>query len=189
MKCGIVIVDTGPLKTLAYGESLKLLLVPDIPVYVSDMVVDELLNGSQHQGNATALEFINQHVGNEIEIIQTGVPQIYDELKHLGVDPGDESIRRIINQYEETEGLYALLVSEDDKFMRSADPFGHTYMMTTRPFLQELESRHMIDDAEIIMRKAEENAIAAGESPGRGQFDRKREWNIPPGKNQLAKPF
>jgi len=28
MKCGIVIVDTGPLKTLAYADSLELLLVP-----------------------------------------------------------------------------------------------------------------------------------------------------------------
>ena len=31
MKCGIVIVDTGPLKTLAYADSLELLLVPGIP--------------------------------------------------------------------------------------------------------------------------------------------------------------
>ncbi len=118
------------------------------------------------------------------------MPLIYNDLKSLGVDPGDESIRRVINKYEEeTSGLYALMVSEDDKFMRTADPFGHTYIMTTRPFLQELESRHVIDDAESIMIKAEENAIAAGEPPGRGQFDRKREWYIPPGKNKLAKPF
>ena len=73
--------------------------------------------------------------------------------------------------------------------MRTADPHGHTYMMTTRPFLQELEQRKVIDDAEAIMIKAEGNAVAAGETPGRGQFSRKREWDQPPGRNKFLRPF
>lgn len=190
MKCGIVIVDTGPLKTLAYGEALDLLLAPGIPVYISDMVIDELKNGVQYAGNQIALAFVDQHLGNGVDVAETGVPEIFNRLNELGVDPGDESIRRIINRYEdETDGEYALLVSEDDKFMRTADPQGHTYMMTTRPFLQELEQRNIIEDAEAIMIMAEENAIAAGETPGRGQFSRKREWNQPPNRNKLVKPF
>ena len=96
-----------------------------------------------------------------------------------------------INKYEdETDGgEYALLVSEDDKFMRTTDPFGNTFMLTMRPFLQELEKRGLVKDAEAIMIKAEEEAIAAGETPGRGQLNRRREWNNPPASNRLVKPF
>ncbi len=190
MKCGIIIVDTGPLKTLAYGEALDLLFAPNIPVYISDMVIDELKNGDQYASNQIAIEFIERHVGKSIEVVITGVPEIFDRLNDLGVDPGDESIRRIINRYEdETDGEYALLVSEDDKFMRTADPQGHTFMMTTRPFLQELELQKMLEDAEAIMIKAEKNAVTAGEAPGRGQFKRRREWNQPPARNKLVRPF
>lgn len=168
MKCGIVIVDTGPLKTLAYADSLELLLAPGIPVHISDMVICELRNGQQFPGNIKALEFIKANINNGLDEIVTGVPEIAEKLKELRVDPGDESIRRIIDKYEDdSDGEYALLLSEDEKFMRSV-PDGHTYIMTTRPFLQELEKRGMVDDAEALMQKAEAAAILAGETPGRG---------------------
>ena len=159
MKCGIIIVNTEPLKTLAYGESLNLLLLSEIPVYISDMVIDELRKGSQIIGNVKALEFIEGHLSNGVEIIKTGVPEIFDKLKDLGVDLGDESIRRIINRYEdENDGEYDLLVSEDHKFMRTADPLGRTYVMTTRAFLQDLQNCNLIKDADSILIKAEEKA-------------------------------
>jgi hypothetical protein len=190
MKCGIVIVDTGPLKTLAYADSLELLLAPGIPVHISDMVICELRNGQQFPGNIKALEFIKANMNHGLDEIETGVPEIAEKLKELNVDPGDESIRTIIEKYEdESDGEYALLISEDEKFMRTADPEGHTYIMTTRPFLQELEKRGMIDDAEALMQKAEAAAIHAGETPGRGQLKRGREWNDPPVRNALVKPF
>jgi len=40
---------------------------------------------------------------------------------------------------------YALLVSEDDRLMKTADFEGHTYFMTTRPFLLELERRGLVE--------------------------------------------
>ena len=149
--------------TLSYGGGLNFLLLPGMPVYISDMVVEELRNGSQFSDNVQALHFIEGYLGRGIEIIKTGVPEIFDRLKELGVDPGDESIRRVINKYEEeTEGEYALLVSEDDKFMRTADPLGRTFIMTTRPFLQELQRRNIIQDAEAIMIAAEGAAMLLG---------------------------
>ncbi len=190
MKCGIVIVDTGPLKTLAYADSLELLLAPGIPVHISDMVICELRNGQQFLSNIKALEFIESNMNNGLDEIETGVPQIAEELRKLRVDPGDESIRRIIDRFEDdSDWEYALLVSEDEKFMRTADPKGHTYIMTTRPFLQELERRGMVDDAEALMQKAKAAAIHAGETPGRGQLNRSREWNTPPVSNVLVRPF
>lgn len=190
MKCGIIIVDTGPLKTLAYADSLELLLIPGIPVHISDMVICELRNGQEYPGNAKAIAFIDRHMNQGLGEIETGVPEIADKLRELRVDPGDESVRRIIKQYEEdTDGEYALLVSEDDHLMRAADPEGHTFLMTTRPFLKELENRGLIEDAEALMQKAEDAAIEANETPGRGQLNRRREFNIPPTRNILVKPF
>ena len=160
MKCGIIIVDTGPLKTLAYGKCLDLLLVANIPIYVSDMVVLELQNAVQFSGNEKALEFIKKHLGSKIELVETGVPEHFEKMLEVGVDPGDESIRRVINKFEDDtdDGEYALLVSEDDKFMRTADPYGHTFIMTTRPFLKELEVRGLIKDAEAIMILSEKRS-------------------------------
>lgn len=189
-KCAIAIIDAGPLKTLAYADGLDLLLAPGIPVHISDMVICELRNGTQFNGNVKALKFIDENLGSGIEEIKTGVPEIAIKLKELNEDPGDVSIRRIIDRYEEeVDTEYALLVSEDDKFMRTADPHGNTYMMTTRPFLLELEKRGVIKDAESLMADAEENAIEAGEGPGRGQLKRKREWDNPPARRKQIKPF
>jgi hypothetical protein len=190
--CNIIVADTGPLKTLAYADSLNLLLIPGIPVYVTDMVIEELKNGSEFTGNAKALMFINAHLNKEILEIKTDVPRTAAVMRSVNVDPGDESIRRVIKAYYESpegEDEYALLVSEDRAFMLSADKSGSTYLMTTRPFLLELEKRGHIDDAEQLMIESEANAIAAGEGPGRGQLKRKKEIDRPPARNNTVKPF
>ena len=125
-----------------------------------------------------------------LDEIDTGVPQITEQLRKLRVDPGDESIRRVINSFEDDpDWEYALLVSKHEKFMRTADLKGHSYIMTTRPFLQELERRGKVDDAEALMQKAEAAAIHAGETLGRGQLNRSREWNTSPVSNVLIRPF
>ncbi|MCX7180351.1 MAG: hypothetical protein NTX56_16855 [Proteobacteria bacterium] len=189
--CNIIVADTGPLKTLAYADSLELLLTPGIPVYVTDMVIEELKNGYEFIGNVKALMFIKAHLDKEILAIKTDVPQSAAIMRSINVDPGDESIRRVIKTYYESsdDNEYALLVSEDRAFMLSADKSGSTYLMTTRPFLLELESRGHITDAEGLMIKSETNAIAAGEGPGRGQLNRKKEVNRPPARNKTVKPF
>ena len=189
--CSIVIVDAGPLKTLAYSGRIDLLLRCGVPVQVSDMVVQEIKNGQQFLGNTIALAFIEGHLGKGITLALTGVPAIADKLAQLNVDPGDESIRRLIARLDEaTDGNeYALLVSEDDRLMKTADLSGMTYFLTMRPFLLEMEKRGLVDDAESLMLIAERAAVAAGEGPGRGQLKRKREWNSPPRRNALVQPF
>jgi hypothetical protein len=189
--CSIVIVDAGPLKTLAYSGRIDLLLTCGVPVQVSDMVVQEIKNGEQFLGNRIALEFIECNLGKGITLAETGVPSIADKLAELNVDPGDESIRRLIARLDEsTDGNeYALLVSEDDRVMKTADLNGMTYFLTTRPFLMEMQNRGLVSDAESLMLAAEHAAISAGEGPGRGQLKRKREWNSPPRRNSLALPF
>ena len=196
-RCAIVIVDTGPLKTLAYAGKLDLLLKPGIPVFLSDMVIQELNDSRQHRGNDLALAFISIHMGKGINEIVTGVPAIADDLRRLKVDPGDESIRRAIVQYhavgtnaDSVDEEFALLVSEDVLMMMTADKRGNTYLMTTRPFLMEARKRGWItEDVEDLMHKAEAAALESGEEAGRGQLTRKVEFNDPPRSNSTLKPF
>ena len=189
--CAIVVVDTGPLKSLGYAGKLDLLLKPGIPVFLSDMVIQELKDGNQYPGNALALNFIQQHLGKGIDEIDTGVPAIAADLKRLGEDPGDVSIRRVVAKYhavgsddDSKDEEFALLVSEDEAPMLTVDKRGNAYLMTTRPFLQEARKRGWIsEDVEDLMRKAETEAVAAGEEPGRGQLTRKVEFNDRPRRN------
>lgn len=162
---GIVIIDAGPLKALAYAGRLDLLLAPGIPVYISDMAIRELRNGIQLSGNALAIEFIEANLGKGIDEVDTGVSAIAGKLKELGEDPADVSIRRLILRYDEAPAgeEFAFLVSEDDRLLYPADPEGNTYFMTTRQFLQELEMRGVIEGAELLLQRAETAAIEAGE--------------------------
>ena len=189
--CSIVIVDAGPLKTLAHSGRIDLLLTCGVPVQVSDMVVQEIKNGKQFLGNRIALEFIESNLGKGITLAKTDVPAIAEKLAELNVDPGDESIRRLIARLDESNDgdEYALLVSEDDRLMKTADLNGMTYFLTTRPFLLEMQNRGLVSDAESLMIAAENAAISAGEGPGRGQLKRKREWNSPPRRNALVLPL
>ena len=73
--CSILIVDTGPLKTLAYAGRLDLLLKPGLPVFVTDMVLEEL-RAKSTGGNIAALTFLNDCLANQKVIeYQTGVPE------------------------------------------------------------------------------------------------------------------
>lgn len=198
--CAIVVVDAGPLKTLAYGDQLNLLLKPGVPVFISDMVIQELRNGSQFLGNVTALNFIDEYLDKEITEMKTGVPAVAETLRSVGEDPGDTSIRRTLQYYYEIgcahdsdDEEFALLISEDLLMMAAGvDKSGSTFLMTTRPFLYEARTRGWLNvDPEDVLRKAERGAIAAGEGPGRGHLDwlRERERNDPPPRRSTVKPF
>ncbi len=101
------------------------------------MMVLELRNGKQFSGNMNALAFIKNHIGKGAEEVETGVPENLEKMLEVSVDPGNESIRRIINIYKDDTygGEFDLFVPEDDKSMRPDDPFGHAFIMTTHPFL------------------------------------------------------
>src|ERR1035437_4815012 len=116
-KCSIIILDTSPLKTLAYADRLDLLLSPKFPVFVTYMVIAELKAGSQYLGNRRALDFINFHIdsGDGLVIkIPTGVPDQIEDLKALRVDPGEHSIKLALEDYYSANpDDYALLLFED----------------------------------------------------------------------------
>lgn len=188
--CSIIVTDTGPLKTLAYAQRLDLLLKPGLPVRVPDMVLKELEAGLPRPGNAAALEFVETCIANNlIEKVDTGVPQIADYLRSIDQDPGDVSVVGALNKYKKTNpGDFALLLFEDKDLARKQFFLpDNVFLLTTRPFLQELQDRGYVSSVEAILKDVELKSSLAGDD--RKLLNRKKEHSIPPRGDVTVKLF
>jgi hypothetical protein len=184
-----LIVDTGPLKTLAYAGRLDLLLKPGLPVLVTDMVLEEL-RAKNKDGNNAALKFLTQcMLDKSVEEYTTGVPGKIEKYRDLGQDPGDESIRICLRQLaaKNDDDCVLLLFEDNDLAKNSFLPVDNVYLLTTRPFLQRLEILTHIDSAEDVLREAERKSIESDDA--RSLLNRKREHDIPPRKDSQMRPF
>ncbi|WP_031409499.1 hypothetical protein [Thiomonas sp. FB-Cd] len=190
--CAIIVTDTGPLKTLAYARRLDLFLKPGLPVYITDMVIEELRAGSQYLGNQLALDFIKDQVGVSgglLKKIDTGVPQNAETLRSLRVDPGEQSLKIVLEDYYSTHpNDYALLLFEDNGIAKKTFVLPENVsLLTTRPFLQELERRKIIASAEDVLKAAEMASLAACDE--RKLLSRKKEHAAPPRNDPSVKWF
>ncbi len=188
-KCSILIVDTGPLKTLAYAGRLDLLLKPGLPVLVTDMVLEEL-RAKNTDGNAAALAFLSDCLlKKSAEEYKTGVPEKIEIYRGLGQDPGDESIRICLRQLaaKDDDDSVLLLFEDNDLAKNSFLPVDNVNLLTTRPFLQRLETLQHIDSAEDLLREAERKSAESDNA--RALLNRKREHDVPPRKDSQVRPF
>ena len=188
-KCSILIVDTGPLKTLAYAGRLDLLLKPGLPVLVTDMVLEEL-RAKDKEGNIAALKFLSECILNKrVEEYLTDVPKKIEKYRELGLDPGDESIRICLKRLAaKNDENYVLLLFEDNDLAKNSFlPVDNVYLLTTRPFLQRLEILKYIESAEDVLREAERKS-AESDDP-RALLNRKREHDVPPKRGSRVRPF
>lgn len=190
--CSILVTDTGPLKTLAYAGQLDLLLKTGLTVFITDMVIEELRAGAQYPANQAALNFISHHlaVGNgNVQELTTGVPQNVALLKSLRIDPGEHSLKIALEDYCKTHpNDYALLLFEDNGIAKKTFVLpDNVALLTTRPFLQEMERRHVIQSATSVLKAAEIASVSAGDA--RDLLNRKTEHETPPRRNVSVKPF
>jgi hypothetical protein len=188
-QCSILIVDTGPLKTLAYAGQLDLLLKPGLPVLVTDMVLEEL-RAKNKEGNIAALKFLEDCLGKgTVEEYSTGVPQKIEKYRELGLDPGDESIKVCLKRLAaKNDDDYVLLLFEDNDLAKNAFlPVDNVYLLTTRPFLQRLEALKYVESAENVLREAERKSMASDDA--RVLLGRKREHDVAPRRDPRARPF
>jgi len=188
--CSIIVTDTGPLKTLAYAEKLELLLKPGLPVRIPDMVIKELEAGLPRSGNAIALQFVQVCIANNlVEKVDTGVPQIADYLRSIDQDPGDLSVIGALNKYKKTNpDDFALLLFEDNDLAKKQLFLpDNVFLLTTRPFLQELKDRGYVDSVEKLLKDVEVKSSLAGDD--RNLLNRKKEHSIPPRSDAAVKPF
>jgi hypothetical protein len=188
-KCSILIVDTGPLKTLAYADRLELLLKPGLPVLVTDMVLDEL-RAKNKEGNVKALKFLEDYIKSKIVAeYQTGVPQNIEKYRELGLDPGDESIKICLKRLATSnDDDYVLLLFEDNDLAKNSFlPVDNVYLLTTRPFLQRLEILKVIESAEDVLIESDRKSAECDDA--RMLLTRKREHDVPPRRDQQVRPF
>jgi hypothetical protein len=122
----IVIADIAALETLAREGKLGLLENYGT-VMASDYVLSALRESSE----------LSQVLNRAIEI-KTGVPAIASDLKSLGVDPQQESMRRVVDFLEETPRVREFLVSDQYKYFH-ADPNSWTVTVTVSDLIKQKE--------------------------------------------------
>jgi hypothetical protein len=157
----ILLPDAGPLITLAYAGALDLLLKPGWPLRIVDMVLDEVTR------NATPTsKDIGRWVAQEkIAILPTRTYGKYQEQKSN--DPGDvrktnlgelaiqEVMHDLALDEPETVGVFLF---EDHKIARASFLVpGNCRKISTRAWLQFLESRGLIPSAVEVERSAINN--------------------------------
>lgn len=161
--------DAGPLTALAYAGRLDLLLRPNWPLRLVDMVLHEVTRNATLSRDAIT-DFVTRH---RPRVIETATFRHYqtrlaaeDEPRKAGL--GELAIQEAINQLALSEPPQpAVLLFEDHKIARTSFhlPEG-TLRVSTRAFLIFLEEKGWLTSAAQV----EHDAIRAGRNFSRLRF-------------------
>jgi predicted nucleic acid-binding protein len=178
--CELIVPDAGPLITLAYADHLDLLLAMHIKVVVIDMVKIELTR-HKTETSELILNFISK---NNIEIKTTdiGTKAIEEGDAFKKAHAGERAIQDFLfDFYDANDGQkVALLLFEDHKIAGTAFVLpDNVYTISTRAFLNRLESLKLIDSAQDVVNAA----FLAGRN-----FSQ-REVDVPPPAYPGMRPF
>ena len=154
----VLLPDAGPLITLAYADSLDLLLVPGWAVALVDMVLHEVTRNQ----TPTSEKLANWAQSHKFPILQTGIFFRYQQaLVASDVAPRKSNLGEIAIQ--EVMGGFALnkppksgvFLFEDHKIARARFVVpDNCRKVSTRAFLLFLKQRAWITSAAEIERKA-----------------------------------
>ena len=161
----LIVPDTGPLITLAAADSLDYLLYPNVPVYVPDAVLYE----ATVKSDALGAQSIAGWVQKNSEHVHPLMTQVFtDYLVRVGAgekpprDLGERSAIEAI-RYGLVLGVHdrAVFITEDDRlltgtFIILGEDRDRMIPITTRDFLEGLESAQRINSAEDVYRRAED---------------------------------
>jgi hypothetical protein len=161
----LIVLDTGPLITLAAADSLDYLLYPAVPVYVPDAVLYEATIKSDALGAQSIAEWVQGHSQQVYPL----VTQVFtDHLAMLGAGlrtPRDLGERAAIEAIRHTLVLAnderAVFITEDDRLLTGTYVVldvdrDRAISITTRDFLEGLEEAHRINSADDVYRRAED---------------------------------
>jgi hypothetical protein len=154
----LLLPDAGPLITLAYAQSLDLLLKPGWPVRIVDMVLEEVTR-NQTPTSQTIADWVKV---NNLQVLPT---KTLAHLKHRQVtDPapprksnlGELAIQEAMNDFAlsdpPTTGVFLF---EDHKIARTSFLLpAQCRKVSTRAFLIFLEQKGWLDSAVEVERKA-----------------------------------
>jgi len=166
----VVLPDAGPLITLAYADALDLLLKPEWPVQIVDMVLHEVTR------NATPTsEKIGQWVERQsTPIVATRAYQHYRAAQVSGVTPpnkanlGEIAIQEAMHELALTSpATTGVFLFEDHKIARASFLLpANCRKISTRAWLLFLEDKGWIASATEVER----SAIAQGRNFSRLRF-------------------
>ena len=166
----VVLPDAGPLITLAYADALDLLLKPEWPVQIVDMVLHEVTR------NATpSSEKIGQWVEQQsTPIVATRAYQHYLAAQVSGVTPpnkanlGEIAIQEAMHELALTSpATTGVFLFEDHKIARASFLLpANCRKISTRAWLLFLEDKGWIASATEVER----SAIAQGRNFSRLRF-------------------
>ncbi len=160
----ILVMDTGPLITLAVAESLDYLLLPAVPVIIPDAVLFEATRKSEAIGAFSITLWVQAHA-NQINVVPTKLFEMHIESLEGGrakmPDMGERAALEVIEHTPfASEGEIAILLTEDDQVIRGlAIPESERHrivVVTTHDFLEGLEKAQRINSAEAVYDRADD---------------------------------
>lgn len=189
----VIIVDSGPLISLAAADRLQLLMEFDRPIRVTDIVRAECLRFPEKIGGSVLPDWFAKGEGQFLEVIETPFLENWkvavqrEEQGEQGFPSrgiGDASIAWFIHELSNRgfPNKLTLLLSEDaglgDSTIRIRSP--EVYMLSTRIFLKTLENFGRIASASEVIRQVadagREMARYAADRPGRLAGNARSTW-------------
>lgn len=162
----LIVMETGPLITLAAADSLDYLLYPGVPLYLADAVLYEATRDAAALGATEILDWAQRN-SDRVRTISTHV--FFNYVQTRETNPGyrekDLGERAAIEAVHDGMNLAtnerAVLITEDDRVLRrvlviEAELTLLLIPITTRDFLEGMEAARRINSAEEIYRRAED---------------------------------
>ena len=181
----LIVMDTGPLITLAVADSLDYLLYPNVPVFIPDAVLYEATRDGTALGAAEILSWA-QKQSEQVRTISTEV--FFNYVSTLALDPmrrekdlGERAaLEAIHDAIHFAPSERAILITEDDRVLRrvlviDAGLNDRMIPITTRDFLEGMESAGRINSAdEIYLRAEDAGRLASRRAALQDQHERAR---------------
>ena len=162
----LVVMDTGPLITLAVANTLDYLLYPGVPVYLPDAVLYEATRDASALG---ASEILIWAQANAEWVHTLSTQAFFNYVQSREANPGwrekdlgeRAAIEAIHDGVHLASGERAILITEDDRVLRrvlviEAELTRRMIPITTMDFLVGMESAGRINSAEEVYRRAED---------------------------------
>jgi len=142
MKISIIVTGASQLIKLAISDALNNLFLPEVQVFISDMVNHELEQLSDIPGAQRALDWINEHQSDNMIVYST---EVFEEYKFLCTKKPSVKIKHrgeqaAVEIFQKENGLgvdtFILLLDDADEHSNFlTQPPENVLIMTTSKFL------------------------------------------------------
>jgi len=161
-RLGLIVTDASPLITLGAAQALSCLIMPNVPVFVPDMVYAEVARDMTKLGAKEVVDWIRARLG-QVEIIPTEIYAEYEALREINPNirskgRGEQAALEVL-AYEVASdpNLQAVLLFEDSdirsrEFVRVLPE--RVTALSTGDLLHELEAAGRIQSSDQILDEA-----------------------------------